>query len=170
MSNKTLWIGLIIILLLMATTGVNAALYTFLKKVEENNTPALEAYNDGYGTWTIGYGSTTMWDLNRPVQQGDTIDAATAQRYLEIEANKDLNAVRSLVKVPVTNNQLVAMASFAYNEGIGAFETSTMLSLLNAGTDKNTVANEFDRWIYANGQISQGLVNRRNAEKSLFLS
>ena len=40
--------------------------------------------------------------------------------------------------------------------------------LLN--TLSNIVANEFDRWVYDNGVKVQGLVNRRIAEKKLFLT
>jgi lysozyme len=45
-----------------------------------------------------------------------------------------------------------------------------MLRLLNSGADKNTVAEQFDRWVYDNGVKVKGLINRRNAEKKLFLS
>jgi len=45
-----------------------------------------------------------------------------------------------------------------------------LLKLLNSGADINTVANQFNRWIYAGGKVVNGLINRRNAEKALFLS
>ena len=75
-----------------------------------------------------------------------------------------------MVKVPITNNQLVSLSSFAYNEGTGALKSSTLLRLLNNGTDINTVAAEFDKWVYAGGRYMKGLYNRRQAEKQLFLS
>ena len=75
-----------------------------------------------------------------------------------------------MVQVPINDNQLIALSSFAYNEGPGAFQTSTLLKLLNSGADINIVANEFDKWVYAGGKVSPGLKNRRNAEKQLFLS
>ena len=73
-------------------------------------------------------------------------------------------------KSPITNNQLVALASFAYNEGSGALQGSTLLKLLNSGADKTSVAAQFDRWVYSKGSVNKGLINRRNAEKTLFLS
>ncbi len=176
-NSKYILIGLLVIVLLINVNKVGAAgsnlynsLASFLKKLEEDNSAALTAYDDGEGTWTIGWGSIYNYDLNRPVEQGDTITQAQADNFLQIEASQDMDAVNQLVTVPIDNNQLIALSSFAYNEGIGALKGSTLLKLLNSGTDLNTVAAEFDKWIYAKGQINQGLINRRKAEKSLFLS
>jgi lysozyme len=125
-----------------------------------------------YKQWTVGYGSGYNWDENRKVQQGDVIDQDTAKRWLLIEAQKYYDKVRALVKVPISDNQLIALSSFAYNEGIGALADSTLLKLLNSGADDATVAAQFDRWVYAgNPPVKKtGLVNRRAAEKKLFLS
>jgi len=169
-TNKYLLIGAIVLIITMSSSSVYASLATFLKKYEEDNNAALTAYNDNYGTWTIGWGSIYNYDLKRPVQQGDTIDQATADRWLMIEAKSKMDAVKQLVTVKINNNQLIALGSFAYNEGIGALTSSTLLKLLNQGADKVAIANQFDRWVYANGVKSQGLINRRNAEKALFLS
>ena len=76
----------------------------------------------------------------------------------------------SKVRVPVTDNQLLAMASFTYNVGEDAFANSTLLRLLNEGLSKDKVALQFDRWVYAGGKVSNGLKKRRIAEKQLFLS
>jgi len=170
-TGKYIIIGAIVLVLIMGTaTNSFATLTNFLKKWEEDNKAALTAYDDGTGTWTIGYGSIYNYDEDRPVEEGDTITQQQADNWLQIEAKSKMDAVKNLVKVPVTNNQLIALSSFAYNEGIGALQNSTLLRLLNLGTDKQTVANEFDKWIYAGGEIMQGLVNRRAAEKQLFLS
>jgi lysozyme len=169
-SKKYLIIAVIVIVLLMSATNVNAALINLLKKLEENNEVKLTAYDDGGGVWTIGYGSIYNYDLGRAVREGDTITIDQANRYLQREADEKINAVKLLVKVPITNNQLIALSSFAYNEGIGALANSTLLRKLNSGVDKNEVAQEFDKWIYQKGKIVQGLINRRNAEKTLFLT
>jgi lysozyme len=125
-----------------------------------------------YKQYSIGYGSGYNWDQNRPVQKGDVIDQATAKRWLLLEAQQKYNKVRSLVKVPITDNQLLALSSFAYNEGEGALATSTLLKLLNSGADDASVAAQFDRWVYAGDPpaVNKGLQNRRAAEKALFLS
>jgi len=169
-TGKYIIIAAVVILLTMTTTNSFGALVSFLKKWEEDNKAALVAYDDGTGTWTIGYGSIYNYDENRAVQPGDTITQQQADNWLQQEAQSKMNAVKSLVTVPINNNQLVALSSFAYNEGIGALQNSTLLSLLNSGANKQTVADQFDRWVYAGGSIMKGLVTRRAAEKQLFLS
>jgi len=123
-----------------------------------------------YMQYSVGYGSGYNWDLKRPVIKTDVIDKETAKRWLIKEAQDKYDFVISKVRVPVTDNQLLAMASFTYNEGENAFATSTLLKLLNEGQNKDIVANQFDRWVYAGGKVSEGLKNRRIAEKRLFLS
>lgn len=73
------------------------------------------------------------------------------------------------VKVKVSQNQFDALASFVYNVGETAFVKSTMLVLLNQGNFTGA-ANQFDRWVFDNGKRIPGLVNRRSAEKKLFLA
>lgn len=61
------------------------------------------------------------------------------------------------------------LVSFAYNVGAenGGLKRSTLLRKLNQG-DYEGAAQEFDRWINANGRPFQGLINRRNDEETLF--
>lgn len=120
--------------------------------------------------YSVGYGSGYNWDLKRAVQKGDIIDKETAKRWLLYEAQNNFDQVMQMVKVPINDNQLLALSSFAYNVGNGSLQDSTLLKLLNSGADKNAVAAQFDKWVYAGGKISQGLKNRRAAEKKLFLS
>jgi lysozyme len=120
--------------------------------------------------YSVGYGSQYNWDAKRPVIKTDIVDKATAKRWLINDAMEDYQVVQSLIKVPVTDNQLIALSSLSYNIGINAFKNSTLFKLLNSGANKNDVAKQFDRWIYAGGKVLDGLVKRRNAEKQLFLS
>ena len=120
--------------------------------------------------YSVGYGSQFNWDQNRPVLKTDIVDKATAKKWLLLEAQQDFNWVKSKVKVPISDNQILALSSFAYNVGKGAFGNSTLLELLNSGANINTVAAQFDRWVTSGGVVNKGLVNRRKAEKALFLS
>jgi len=165
-----------IILIILGILGIsaitNASTLTnalnFIKKAEGGL--YLKAYQDSGGVWTIGYGSTYDYDKQRKVQQGDIITEAQAQKWLEMETSQNAKDIDSLVTVPLTNNQKNSLVSFVYNVGISAFKASSLLRLLNSGADKNTVAAQFDRWVYDNGVKVKGLINRRNAEKKLFLS
>ncbi len=123
----------------------------------------LEAYKCPAGVWTIGYGHT-----GADVVPCRKITQDEAERLLRQDLTVHCNNVSKLVKVPLNQNQFDALVSFEYNEGYGAFQNSTMLKFLNSG-HYALASGQFDRWIYANGKVWQGLVNRRKAEKELFL-
>jgi lysozyme len=61
------------------------------------------------------------------------------------------------------------MVSFIYNVGSGNFQASTLRRKIKAG-DLAGAANEFPRWVYGGGRRLPGLVRRREAERTLFLS
>jgi len=122
----------------------------------------LKAYLDGGGVATIGYGTT------KGVKLGDTCTQEQADEWLQRDAQESITAIDRLVTVPLTSGQKDALTSFIYNVGIHAFETSTMLKLLNAG-DYAGAAGQFDRWTHDNGKVVQGLVNRRAEEKAIFI-
>lgn len=121
----------------------------------------LTAYLCPAGKWTIGYGRTTN------VKKGDTCTQAQADAWLLQEYDAFERKVRALLKVPVTDNQLGALVSFAYNVGVGALASSTLLRLLNAGDYKGAAA-QFARWNKAAGSALAGLTKRRAAEAALF--
>lgn len=81
------------------------------------------------------------------------------------------DAVDSLVKVPLSDNQFAALVSFCFNVGIGAFKGSTLLKRLNKGK-YDAVPYELLKWTKTtvNGVKidSQGLRNRRNKEIGLW--
>ncbi len=123
----------------------------------------LTAYKCPAGVWTIGYGHTgSIAGPNVKITQ------ETANSLLSQDLIVHSNNVSRLVKVPLTQNQFDALVSFEFNVGFGALKSSTLLRLLNQ-KKYNEAANQFDRWIYANKKILQGLVNRRKEEKALFL-
>lgn len=122
----------------------------------------LKAYLCPSGKPTIGWGHT------KGVSLGQTITEAQAEKFLEEDYKEMEQAVKTLVTVPLTENQLQALTSFTYNVGINAFKSSTMLRKLNA-SDFEGAYNEFDRWIYGNGKKLNGLIKRRKVERTLFL-
>lgn len=123
----------------------------------------LEAYLCPAGIPTIGYGRT------KNVKLGDRCTQQQAEVWLEDDFFKAKTEVRAVVKVPLTQNQLDALASFVFNLGVRKLTQSTLLKKLNAGDYKDAAA-EFDKWVYANGKKLNGLIKRRAAERKLFES
>jgi lysozyme len=123
----------------------------------------LTAYLDGGGVPTIGWGHT------KNVALGQTITEAQAEQFLSDDLAPTELTLNTNITVPVNQNQFDATCSLAFNIGNSAFSGSTLLKKLNAG-DTQGAADEFPRWCYDNGKVIQGLVNRRNAERTLFLS
>jgi GH24 family phage-related lysozyme (muramidase) len=129
----------------------------------------LNAYLDPVGIPTIGWG-TIRYPNGAKVQMGDQITQAQAEEYLRHEMMGFVASVKSLVKVPISNNAFCALVSFCYNLGAGALGGSTLLRRLNSGQPIASVASEFDKWVNAGGKVLAGLVRRRKAEKELFLA
>ena len=169
-QTKTLFIvGAIALILTLGTMTASAA-ESLIKHYEGKY---LNAYDDGTGTWTIGYGSIYNYDLKRPVRSGDIITEDKAIEYLRKEMGSVIADIKKVVTVTINQNQLDSLTSFTYNLGISNLKASTLLRLLNAGADKATVANQFKYWNKAmiNGKliVMNGLTTRRKAEADLFV-
>lgn len=120
----------------------------------------LEAYLDGGGVPTIGYGHTVG------VKMGDTCTQDQANRWL-YEDVEDAETAVNFVVTPLTQNQFDALVDFVFNVGAHAFKRSTMLYHLNRGAYSDA-ANEFRRWRFDNAVEVPGLLARRNRERELF--
>jgi lysozyme len=172
MSSKTkIYISLAVLFILLFGKKVSAL--NLIKNFEgielDTSKKFAIAYPDTGGIWTIGYGNTINKDTGQAIKQGDKIDLATAERWLKMDVAERQKRIKALIKVSVTANMLAAMTSLAYNIGTGAFASSTLLRLLNSGTDKKLVADQFLRWNKVQGKEVKGLTNRRKAERELFL-
>jgi lysozyme len=128
-----------------------------------------EAYPDPAHGWrvpTIGWG-TIAYEDGKSVMRGDRISQTRADELLAWESAEKVRGVLALVNVPLNDDQLAALVSFAYNVGLGNFKGSTMLRLLNAG-DYGGAAEQFPRWNKADNQVMRGLTRRRLSEQKLF--
>lgn len=112
--------------------------------------------------WTIGWGHTGG------ILPGDKITEGEARDLFLRDAQEFVDSVNRAVTVPLTQNQFDALVSFAYNVGARAFESSTLLRLLNAGKGYMADA-EFLKWNKSAGTVVLGLVRRRKAERDLFI-
>lgn len=111
--------------------------------------------------WTIGWGSTGPDVVRGTVWTKEKAD----QRFAD-DLEKFSNGVRDLVGT-VTQNQLDAMVSLAYNIGLTAFAKSTLLKKHLAG-DYAGAQRAFASWIYNDGKVMRGLVRRRSQEAALY--
>ncbi len=142
-------------------------------KIEEWEGVILYAYDDATGkrvgtgdhiggTITIGAGHT-----GPDVKPGMTITRERADALLMQDLATAERAVETSVTVPLSDPQFGTLVSFAFNAGIAAFKSSTLLKKLNAGKYSDVPA-ELMKWTktHINGKLvsSQGLVSRRSKE------
>lgn len=113
--------------------------------------------------YTIGYGH-----YGADVKPNQTITKEKALSMFKSDLKGYVQAVNDAVKVPLNQNQFDALVSLCYNIGIGGLKTSSLVARLNKG-DYTGASNEFLLWNKSGGKVLQGLVNRRKAERALFL-
>ena len=129
------------------------------------------AYLDTDGTPVIGYGQSRI--NGNKVRLGDRISAEAAEIALKKELELIQSEILETVKVNLNEHQLGALSSLAFNTGIHALKSSTLIKKLNSRNYEGA-ANEFVRWNKANikGKLirMEGLSRRRHREKQLFLT
>lgn len=133
-----------------------------LALIKQSEGLRLDAYRDGGGVWTIGYGST------RGVTPGMVITPGEAERRLMDDLTRhDISPL--LDGARTTQNQFDAMTSLAFNIGLSRFGNSTVLKRHKLG-NYQAAGNAFLLWRFDNGKPVKGLLNRREAERMLYLS
>jgi lysozyme len=129
----------------------------------------LEAYLCPAKVWTIGYGQT-FYPGGKRVQNGDLITIEEANdMFKKVLANFEQN-VYNLTRDDISQNQFNALASFAYNIGIGALRGSTLLKKVNKDPNDPAIKDEFMKWVNGGGGILAGLVKRRREEAKLYFT
>lgn len=118
--------------------------------------------------FTIGWGNTYYENGNK-IKQKDVITQQRADELFEFVLNEFEQDVKKLIHVELTDNQLGALVSFAYNTGMGNFGSSTLLKKVNA-KDFAGAHNEFGKWVRGGGKVLNGLVTRRKREAALFMA
>ena len=142
---------------LLALSVAGAVFITHMEGTE------LRAYPDSIGVATICTGHT------KDVQIGDVATPEQCLEYLAEDVEDATEDVRRCTTAPVTQAQMDALISLTFNIGGANYCRSTLVKKLNAG-NCNGAANEFQKWVYADGKKLNGLVNRRREERKMFLT
>lgn len=141
----------------------------FIEMEEESGIAKTTAYNDGTGTWTIGFGHTSAAGLPR-VYPGMVITTDQADAILGSDLAAVENDINHHVTVTLQQNQFDMLASFDFNTG--ALDRSGLLQLVNLGiTDPVRITNAFCAWRYAHvhGAMVPILLGRRQREAKIYL-
>lgn len=108
--------------------------------------------------WTIGYGHSAG-----DVRAGMRITEEKAEELLRRDLFFVERFINGIPKVR-TQGQFDALASFAYNVGVGKLKASTLLKKIMHDASTEEIQREFMRWVYSGGKRLDGLVKRRRWE------
>lgn len=111
---------------------------------------------------TIGFGTT------EGVKLGDRTTPPEALARALRDVSKDEAVIKRCVHVPLAQHEYDAAVQLSYNIGASAFCKSTVVKRWNAG-DYAGGCDAFLMWNKVKGRVVQGLVNRRERERSLCL-
>jgi len=114
----------------------------------------LAAYRNQNGEWAIGYNHTA------DVYAGMITTFAQAETWLYDDLRPVEEAVESMVRVSLRQNEFDALVAFAYGLGIDALRHADLLVFLNA--------QQYDR--AADAFLKHGDGPRRAAERALFIA
>jgi lysozyme len=121
------------------------------------------------GYLTIGYGHVIQEKERLNSQFSTLITKLKAEEILRNDLAKFEQAIKTLINVPLNQNQFDALVSFTFNLGAGALQRSTLRQKINRA-EHQIAASEFFKWVYAGGKRLGGLVSRRSAESQLYLT
>ena len=125
---------------------------------------ALKAYRCPAGKLTIGYGHTGPL-----VTKSQTITKEDAEGLLLQDLQNTHDDVHDLVKVPVTENQFIALMSFVYNFGITKCRKYTLFKMINAENNAG-IREWWPKYCNPGSEFEDGLKKRRLRELGLFFS
>ncbi len=120
-------------------------------------------YNCINGYKTIGYGHKL-----RPDENVICITEKEGEELLIRDLKISAEGVARYINADINDNQFAALASFAFNLGVGALQRSTLRQKINYGASLDEISNEFQKWVFCSGIKVRGLIARRRAEAVLY--
>lgn len=113
------------------------------------------------GQWVIGYGHTLS------AREGASVSEADAELLLQYDLIPVAKAVNEGVAAGLNQHQFDALASFAFSVGVDRFQSSDVLSRLNAGF-AGEAADAMIGW--PEPVVAETALRRRAAERALFVA
>ena len=130
------------------------------------------------GVPTIGFGNTFYPNGKKVTLRDKPITKEYGIELFDFVIGLFEKDVNSLLKdgLKLRSNQFDMICSIAYNigsdidaddipEGLG---DSTLLKKINANPNDPLIEKEWNKWVRANGKISNGLVKRRKSEYKIY--
>ena len=129
------------------------------------------AYVDPVGIPTACFGATRNTD-DSPIKLGQKFSYEECEGLLYEDIFHHRDIVLKNTKVSLTEPQKIALTSFVYNVGGGAYKSSTLLRKINSGVDVGEACKqELPRWnkgtIAGTKVTLPGLVKRRAREAEI---
>lgn len=121
----------------------------------------LDAYDDGFGNPTIGWGHVLGPSESRKITEMEAVS------LLRQDIQTAEMGIKRYVKADLHQHEFDALVGLVFNIGIGRFSNSTLVTALNMGR-YDLAADEFPKWRRANGKVVSGLVKRRAIEERIF--
>ena len=115
---------------------------------------------------TIGFGNTFYSD-GSAVCMGDVLDEEGAKELFNSKVDNLAVTLSAITNPQCTQNQFDAVLSLCYNIGLPAFKNSTSGSMYQYGQD---ISDRFLLWVRSDGQVVQGLINRRQKERNIYVN
>lgn len=121
-------------------------------------------YADAVDVPTACYGHT-----GADVVPGETYTLAECRALLDQDVREHLDGIMACIDAELPSHEWAALASLAYNVGVGAVCDSTIARMIRRGEPASVWCEQFDRWVWAGGRKLPGLIKRRAGEKMLCL-
>lgn len=138
---------------------MNSTCTTYAPFISFNEGVTQKPYVDTGNTQTICFGETTFTKNFYSVEE--------CRIFLCSRIHEICNRLKTVLKKPVSKQQMVALVDLIYNIGFKNFEHSTLLKELNKGNPNAYL--HFRDWVYVKGRVSKGLVARREREIAKWL-
>ncbi|MDC9624033.1 glycoside hydrolase family protein, partial [Xenorhabdus sp. XENO-7] len=137
-----------------------------LKPYDDQTGKTITKWNKGA---TIGYGKLIAekeWNTYK-----DGITEEKAEELFKETLAPFEKTVNSAITKEIKQNQFDALVMFAYNIGKKGFKDSSVVKLVNdenAKTDYDTLDDAWKAWNKSQGEVNQGVINRRKAELKIY--